>query len=60
MTARISAKERKEVRMKAYEDPTIVTLGTVVELTEHKCNGSGDSVFPQLTEGTESPFCPEE
>ncbi|HXR31563.1 MAG TPA: hypothetical protein VN752_10540 [Solirubrobacterales bacterium] len=46
--------------MKAYENPTIVTLGTVVELTEHKCNGSGDSVFPQLTEGTNQPSCPQE
>ena len=32
--------------MKAYEDPTIETLGTVAELTqEDKCGGSGDAFF---------------
>jgi hypothetical protein len=32
--------------MKEYSDPTIVTLGTVVELTAEnpdKCGGSGDA-----------------
>jgi hypothetical protein len=39
--------------MKAYEDPTIVTLGTVAELTEtlvDKCGGSGDAAFPDILE----------
>ncbi|HXR31564.1 MAG TPA: hypothetical protein VN752_10545 [Solirubrobacterales bacterium] len=43
--------------MRTYENPTIVTLGTVVELTEHKCNGSGDSVFPQLNPSPTEPVC---
>lgn len=35
--------------MKAYENPTIETLGTVVELTEvDKCGGSGDAKFPEI------------
>jgi hypothetical protein len=33
---------------KAYEEPTIETLGTVSELTEStaKCTGSGDASYP--------------
>lgn len=35
--------------MKAYENPTIETLGTVVELTEiDKCGGSGDAAYPEI------------
>jgi hypothetical protein len=35
--------------MKAYDDPTIVTLGTVAELTQvDKCGGSGDTAYPQI------------
>jgi hypothetical protein len=35
--------------MKAYENPTITTLGTVVELTEiDKCGGSGDAYLPEI------------
>ena len=43
--------------MKAYENPTIETLGTVAELTAvvDKCGGSGDSAFPvQLEERFET------
>lgn len=38
------------VVMKAYEDPTIRTLGTVSEMTQAKCGGSGDSAFPDILE----------
>jgi hypothetical protein len=44
--------------MKAYEDPTIVTLGTVAELTEvvvDKCGGSGDAAFPDILENRFAP-----
>lgn len=42
--------------MKAYEDPSIETLGTVAELTmsggHAKCGGSGDTFFPSILENT--------
>lgn len=40
--------------MKAYENPTITTLGTVVELTEKldKCGGSGDAYLPEILSTT--------
>jgi hypothetical protein len=33
-----------------YEEPTVVELGTVAELTQQidKCGGSGDEFLPQL------------
>jgi hypothetical protein len=36
--------------MKAYESPTIVTLGAVSEMTQAKCGGSGDIKFPTILE----------
>ena len=36
---------------KAYEAPTVTTLGTVLELTQQqpdKCGGSGDQFLPQI------------
>jgi hypothetical protein len=37
--------------MKEYTDPTIETLGSVVDLTAvDKCGGSADAAFPTLLE----------
>ena len=36
--------------MKAYEDPTIVTLGAVSEMTQAKCGGSGDAFLSDILE----------
>ena len=47
--------------MKAYADPTIVTLGSVTELTAtlvDKCGGSGDSAFPDILENRFAPTAP--
>jgi hypothetical protein len=47
-----------EAGTKAYADPTIVTLGTVAELTEtlvDKCGGSGDAAFPDILENRFAP-----
>ena len=44
--------------MVTYEKPTITLLGTVQEMTEAKCDGSGDAVFPQLHPDPNSPSCP--
>jgi hypothetical protein len=46
--------------MKAYENPTIETLGNVAELTQvDKCGGSGDIYLPQiLSEQFGTPHCP--
>lgn len=41
--------------MQAYEDPTIIALGSVEEMTEAKCNGSGDATFPQLLADPDGP-----
>ena len=42
--------------MKAYENPTIVTLGTVAEFTEvDKCHGSGDTAYPDVLENRFAP-----
>ena len=53
-----------EKRMKEYRVPTIVTLGTVAELTEtgtDKCSGSGDLYYPQEQEQRFAPTgtCPQ-
>jgi hypothetical protein len=48
--------------MKAYENPTVVTLGKVAELTASvgepdKCHGSGDTAFPDILENKFSTEC---
>jgi hypothetical protein len=45
--------------MKEYQDPTIVTLGTVAELTQsfNKCAGSADYTGHQVDEETHD-ACP--
>jgi hypothetical protein len=45
--------------MKAYQNPTIVTLGTVAELTQsfNKCAGSADYTGHQVNEETKN-ACP--
>jgi hypothetical protein len=48
--------------MKEYTNPTVVTLGTVAELTEtvkpDKCGGSADAALPtQLKNEFGTPHC---
>lgn len=48
--------------MAKYEKPTVMTLGTVRELTAQaspdKCGGSGDAAFPQqLSNDWGAPHC---
>jgi hypothetical protein len=48
------------VEKEKYVAPTIVTIGTVVELTQQldKCGGSGDQFLPQLLSPTFAHPCP--
>ena len=43
---------------KPYETPKVFELGRVLDLTQHKCNGSSDLAYPQdLEPDIEQPTC---